>query len=301
MIQLVRSVSFVVSLGLAVVGCSSGEGGEGGGSQPSSSSAGGGGGAPDSFVASACGTCVHDACATAFDACYADPECPAFAECLDACPLSADGDADPACVEACPRGTGTESKRAAAKIDACRDPGPGASCEGCSVGARDATPDVAFLHQVCAASTAQPPCIACQEENCCETYDACIADPACAAYRECVKDAGDLTDACNEANPGGAALYAPDMVCAVYHCAIDTPSCDPAERDPCLACAYSKCALEWVTFEGSEQGFLLGNCIGQCPVGDDVCDEACYDRFPSATEDALAFGECVFTACGEEC
>jgi hypothetical protein len=288
-----------------VAGCSGDEGGTGGDAAASSTSdavTSTGTSSGETWVNSACGACVHQDCRAAFDACSADPECPAYAACLDACPVGATGDVDPTCEAGCPRGTGTESRRAAAKIDACRDPGPGAKCSACAVSTRDGAAGIEILNQTCPAPpTSEIACIACQEQNCCETYDACLANAECAGYRECIRAAGDYTVECAESFPAGVGLAAEDFLCATYHCAIDQDDCNGALREPCLQCAYTSCTKEYVDFLATGNGFLLGNCVGACPVGDDVCDEACYDQFPGSIDAALAFGECALTACGEEC
>jgi hypothetical protein len=250
---------------------------------------------------------VHDACTAAFQGCSADPECPAYVECLDACPVGADGDAEPACEAACPRGTGTESLRAAAAIDACRDPGAGADCVACGVPDRTGVPPIPELNQTCTEPSIETnPCFVCQDEKCCETIAACNANPDCVAYKDCLRSFvgdGDPFNACAVDHPGGVEGFAKGSVCGIYHCATDTEIgvCDPADRDPCLTCAYFECTEEWAALESTAEGFLLGWCVAFCPAGDTACDQACLDAHPSAVEAYIAFGECTFAACGEEC
>lgn len=300
------SVLGVVLAGLLSAACSSDEGGAGGGSSSTSGTGtGGGGAAPATWGASACGTCVHEACAGAFQACLSDPECPAYVDCLDACPVGPDGNVDPTCQAGCPRGTGTESLRAAAAIDACRDPGAGAECTACGIPARSCLPDIPELNQTCTEPSIETnPCFVCQDENCCETIAACDANPDCVAYKQCTRDNADADDPynlCAELHPGGVQDAAAGITCAIYHCAVDTPSCDAAERDPCLECLYCDCALEWSALERTADGFLLSWCIAACPVGDTACDQACLDAHPDSQERYLALAECVFAACGDAC
>lgn len=293
---------FVIAMACASLACSSDEGdGAGGGGDGGSSSQGAGGGG--TWGDGACGACVRDACSTQVDGCLADPECPAYLECLDACPVTETGDVDPSCQSACPRGNGTESLRAAAAIDACRDPGPGADCEACGVRDRTGVPDLPELHQTCPASGDPNACFVCQDESCCDTIAACSAEPDCLAYKECIRtDTGDnpLYD-CGLAHPQGLELFAPGYVCAEYHCAIETPGCTKAERDACFTCLYDVCGKEWAALTRFPEGFLLGWCIGACDVGDTACDDACYDLYPGARDEALQLGECLLAGCTGEC
>lgn len=293
----------VVLAGLLSAACSSEEDGTGGGA---TTAATGSGGAPAAtWGASECGTCVHEACAAAFQACLSDPECPAYAECLDACPMGADGNVDPTCQAACPRGTGTESLRAAAAIDACRDPGAGADCVACGIPGRTCLPDIPELNQTCTEPSVETnPCFICQDENCCQTIATCDANPECVAFKQCLRDnaeANDPYNLCGAQHPDGVQDAAAGITCATYHCAIDTNGCDPDERDPCLDCLFCDCAKEWAELERTAEGFLLVGCVGACPVGDTACDQACFDAHPSAQQGYLALGECLFAACDEDC
>lgn len=295
--------SLMVSLLLA--GCSSDEDGTGGGTSGAGGSGGAGGAEDDSYGSSICGQCVRDACTAEINGCLADPECPAYLECLDACPLAETGDADPTCADACPRGTGTESQRAAAALDACRDPGPGAACEACGVPDRTGVPAFPELNQTgCPASTEDNGCFICQDEQCCQTQDACSANADCQAYKDCFRapDAGDnaFYD-CGLLHPEGVALFAPAYVCAEYHCAVGMENCDKSKRDACFTCLYDVCGTEWAALNRTHDGFMLSWCIGGCAVGDDACDQACFDMYPAAAGAALALGECLLAGCTGIC
>ncbi len=277
-------------------GCSSdsGDGGAGG------AATGSGGAGPATWGDGDCGACVKDACATQVNGCLADPECPAYLECLEACPTTEAGDADPECQAACPRGTGTESRRAAAALDACRDPGAGAACEACGTAPRVDVPPFEELNQTCGASDDTNACFACQDENCCETLAACDAEPDCVAYKDCVREGGDLYS-CGVEHPRGVEVAAPGYVCAEYHCAVGMPSCDKGERDACFTCLYDTCGAEWAALVRTRDGFLSFWCVAECAVGDNACDQACRDLYPAAEDAELQLGECLVAACSEEC
>jgi hypothetical protein len=292
----------LVAMASGALACSSADGGgSGGGGDGGSSPQGAGGGS--TWGDGECATCVRDACATQVDACLADPECPAYLDCLDACPVSDTGDAEPACQAACPRGTGTESLRAAAALDACRDPGPGVGCEACGVPDRAQVPDFPELHQVCGDSVDPNACFACQDENCCETQEACNADPDCVAYKDCFRnDTGPnpFYD-CGLAHPQGVAVFAPGYVCAEYHCAVGMPSCTKAERDACFTCLYDVCGEEWAALYRTRDGFLVSWCVGGCAVGDTACDQACYDLYPDAEDEGFRLAVCLLAGCDGIC
>lgn len=287
----------LLTIALSAACSSESGGGDGGGSSSPAASVGPTGG-PVAFGAGPCGACVRGACASVLAACEADPGCAAYVSCLEACPVGDRGDADPRCGSTCPRGATLDARLLAADVDACRDPGPGSQCAACSVRPRELAPQIAILNQTCGPSAATSACVACQDLYCCETYEACIADRDCAAYRDCAKDEGAFAD-CAERYIEASNLFAPDIVCAKYHCAIDQPSCDRAQRDPCLECAYTRCTKEWAASEGTGDGFLLGDCIGSCE--DPTCERACYDRYPAARDALFAYGACVTVACGGAC
>jgi hypothetical protein len=298
-----RWLSIAATLG--ALACTSDEGNGSGGAGDGGSSPQGAGGAA-TWGESGCGTCVRDACATQIDACLADPECPGYLQCLEACPVTDAGDADPACQAGCPRGTGTESQRATAALDACRDPGPGAGCEACGIPDRAQVPDLPELQQSCPDSADPNVCFACQDESCCESIAACSAEPDCVAYKDCLRaytGENPYYD-CAIDHPAATAVFAPGFVCAEYLCAITSdPSdlCETSGRDACDTCLYDVCGKEWASLLRFPDGFLLRWCIFGCAVGDAACDEACYDLYPSARDEALQLAECLLAGCSGIC
>jgi hypothetical protein len=281
-----------------LAGCGSDDPAGTGGGSGSTAEAGTGGAGPRTYRTSPCGECVHEACAAAFDACSADPECPAYAECLDACPLDERGNADPSCDAACPRGTGSESRRAVAAIGACRDPGVGADCAACNVGQRPVDPPFPEVDQTCTEPSMETEeCFICQDDNCCETQDLCNANAECVAMRECIT-AGGRVETCGIAHRAGADDFAKGSTCQLYRC---SNLCGGA-GESCYDCMFENCGLEWATLNRTGAGLLHQFCVGTCPGGDDACDEVCYDAYPEALADYIALGACVVaTGCPSVC
>jgi hypothetical protein len=270
------------------------------------SGSGGSGGSDASFKASDCGVCVHEACVAAFDACNADPECPAFVACLDACPLVASGDADPACVDACPTGSGTESKQAVAAINACREHGPGAACAACGVDP-DPPHTCPVLNQTCPDPSMETnPCFKCEDEKCCETYAASKANAESGALRQCLVDCyaanGDACEkTCVAQHPDGADDFGAVYGCMLVNCAADTTMCDPIERDACQTCLYDTCGDAQACFFAAPGGYALYGCIVACPIDDKACDQLCYDAYPEAFERFADLASCIDVACKGKC
>jgi hypothetical protein len=137
------------------------------------------------FGASACGSCVETQCASAITTCNSSAECSAYWSCVLGCGVDSSGNVDANCASACPRGsssTGTTDEQA---LDQCRTTGAGASCAACGgdAGADGGNP---IIHQMCTQVTDTTPCFTCEDNNCCNTYAACHADPECAAYKSCL-------------------------------------------------------------------------------------------------------------------
>lgn len=293
---------FLMVTSCTALACGSEETGAGGAGEGGSSPQGAGGGS--TWGDGACGTCVRDACATQIDACLADPECPSYLDCLDACPATEAGDADPACQASCPRGSGTESLRAVAAIDACRDPGAGADCAACGIADRTAVPDFSELNQSCGPSSDPTVCGACQDQSCCDSLAACAAEPACVAYKDCVRGGGaaELYE-CALAHRQGIAVAAPGYVCAEYHCAVGTDmtgQCDPSARDACFTCMFDVCGKEWAALYRTENGFLASWCGSACD-GDTACSQACLDLYPGSEAASLQLAECLLAGCDGIC
>lgn len=289
----------VAMVGLVAPGCGSDA------TMPATSSASSTGGGDCGFACSECGQCVQEACATEIDKCNGDPECATYATCVFACPVAADGNADPACVAACPTGASSEAKKAAAALLACRGEGAGADCQACGV-QENAPPTNPYLNQQCGGSTETNPCFICEDMNCCETYEACKAEPDCAAFKQCLVECpvtGDSLDSmcvyqCGQQHPAGVAQAAPLWSCMYYHCAFEQDMCAESSRDACEHCIYEgSCGDLRAYLTSTVDGFLLDLCILTCPLDDAACDSQCLDTYPSANDAWFNYAQCILAAC----
>jgi hypothetical protein len=239
-----------------------------GGDSPKNSSGSGEGGAGGSsnYGTSECGVCVKDACSTAIDACNADPECPGFLACLFDCPVGDDGNADLDCAAACPTGSTSESKKASAEVGACRIFGDGKACKGCGIPEHPdyTTPE---LNQKCGPPDSDDPCVACNQQHCCELRDACQSDGTCDEFIDCFVacfDGGGTNAACDtecgkQLGDEKLGKWAAFFACSNVFCApeLESNSCDVTERDACSRCFYETCGDPYFGLIGTASGYAL--------------------------------------------
>lgn len=262
---------------------------------------GAGASAADTFGASECGQCVHDACAAVIAACGGDPECAAYVSCLDGCGLNADGNVDEACEQACPRGSGTTAQQAIDELTICRNTGPGASCSACVATGTGGGPGI--LNQSCPGSDDPNPCYECEDEHCCETYAAYEVVPEAVAYKECLLDCLNGGNQgcelqCFEQHPDGLTQWAPRHACLMVYCTTED-TCGEIPLSSCEICVNDHCAESFVALLADPAGYLLWACTADC--ADAACWDTCEATYPSAAPRLESFSACAINQCNAEC
>ncbi|HEX3343490.1 MAG TPA: hypothetical protein VHS09_02910 [Polyangiaceae bacterium] len=291
----------------SALGCSSSSGGAPGAGDASTDTTGA------TFGAGACGQCVATACATAIMACNGAPDCATYLSCLDGCPPGADGNVDPTCAAGCPQATSSTGQSSEAQLTTCRTSGAGASCAGCG-GSTDGGVEGGLLHESCAPDLdAANGCAKCLHEECCDARLACLNDVSCSALVDCESDcqAGLPDDAgpagappdgghyscdewCNAKTNPGLEKYAQYLTCGEVLCQAAS-ACGGG--DTCTACVDTSCATEFVALQGSPDGYLFDECIGQCASGDTTCQSQCIAAYPSVQADFSSLGTCEMQHC----
>jgi hypothetical protein len=268
-------------LGLAVVACES------------DSSAPPPDDTPAGWGVSACGQCVHTACAAAVDACSADPGCAAYLTCLDGCALNALGDVDPACEAACPVPDSSTSRELEHSLTVCRIDGDG---KGCPCGAPSS-----IFDQQCSDSPETNPCWICEDENCCDTYAACQADPDCQAIAPCTQACGEDDDACfNQCfidHAAGMDAWGPRFMCFTVEC---DEECAGETIDPCFGCTLRECERTEIACDSDVSCWLLAFCIGDCG-SDGACVQACNEQYPDGVALFEQHAVCAVDRCADVC
>jgi hypothetical protein len=265
---------------------------------------GAGGGATD-YGNSACGTCVEQtACLSQFNACAADSSCATYLKCLDACPISAVGTADPICENACPTVGGSAGQAAQMEFVACRVSGPGTMCSGCGQLAHPQDPD---FNQTCTPMTDTTACFTCEDNNCCDTYNACLASSDCMAIEACYKTCSMMVpssdtcqDQCYQEHVAGFALWAHRLDCLAYFC-FDADACGIKPLDPCEKCDNLYCADVDAACAHDLQCTLLRDCETPCAPTDQSCYTTCQGQFPSGETLLNTWESCVEDHCANAC
>jgi hypothetical protein len=101
-----------------------------------------------------------------------------------------------------------------------------------------------------------------------------------------------------ELGSGTAILDAcPNEAAAYTKCAACVP--DPADDDPCDACAKQNCCAERKASFGDPNLIAFTECIGAC--SDAACYETCANQYPSIKSTAQALASCQATSCASAC
>ncbi|WP_437725702.1 hypothetical protein [Sorangium sp. So ce861] len=264
----------------------------------------GAGGGEVTYRTSACGACVVEtACVSQVNACAADPGCAAYLDCLDACPLGPDGDADVACERACPPVSGSAGQSAQQAFIDCRASGPGARCAGCGQLPAATDPD---FNQTCPPSMEENKCYKCEDERCCETYQACRDDQDCQDLVACIKacpggaDYPPCEGQCYQDHAAGYERYGHRVACMEHFC-FDDDACGDEPLHPCVECQILHCADEMAACHHDLQCALLESCQVQCESADQACLTACEETFPTAVETHNARLGCALAHCLPAC
>ncbi len=263
-------------------------------------SAGGGGDAGDASVAAwsgACASCLESACAAEVQSCGAESSCSAAIPCFAAC--AAEGPASVSCVDACPAASGTSAQMARAELATCVTSGAQGTCSACVTA--DASGDRnPIIDQTCSPSSETDACFVCEDEQCCETYAECSAEPECVAFGTCMRDCADALDecvtSCEQQHPTGAQTYVRRLACVLHQCA---PECSGFE-DTCRDCTQQKCGPAEVACNADVECFKLVNCAGSCGK-DEACINQCKAQYPASVGLFDDFAGCTILACEIEC
>ncbi|MEZ4228971.1 MAG: hypothetical protein R3B89_07400 [Polyangiaceae bacterium] len=248
-----------------------------------------------------CHVCYTEHCASALTECAYDPSCAAFRECVDGCEPSISGTPDVGCLQACgTRSSGEEVIGCLAEAEE--------TCEACG-GASDAGVDAAecghsLLCQSCSTSTDTNPCWKCQDENCCESDQACRDDPGCLAYFNCIQSCAlDSLRACElecdeQVGAEHFLKFNMKLSCVRLYCG-DPSQCGSEPLTSCELCLDDRCARETVECDSDPQCARIGGCIANCT--DQACYDACYQRYAAGVPLFNASTECLLAECFEPC
>lgn len=250
------------------------------------------------FGASECRACLAETCAGSEMACNGEPACASYLTCLDACPVDEQGALDAECARACRLPQDAEVEALALHVSDCRDRGYGAGC-GCS-SARTLPP---LLQQVCPASTSENACHACEDERCCETKQACLADDDCTAFLACLDQCSLSSSAacnvdCGDLYPEGYELFVTRNACVSFRCGAPS-ECGNDEPDPCVQCWYERCWDELLACDMSSACQRMSSCSVACGAGE--CRDSCDVSDPAAAALRDAFLSCATARCVSEC
>jgi hypothetical protein len=260
----------------------------------------GAGGSGERYGNSECGECALDACGAALAECDADPGCAAYLACLKECPVAADGDADPECEAACPVAEGTTTAEAVARMRYCRESGDGGLlCPPC--GKTQQTDPC--LMQSCGPSEETNPCYKCDDENCCELFEAYLANPEAQALLLCLQACGN-DDFCHfdcyDMHPDGVADVGARMSCLGILCGVECGSAG----NPCNDCTKAKCPSQEIQCGKNADCFLIRVCEVECELlgGEPAaCIETCLAQHPNGVDAFYSLVACVAEECLNVC
>jgi hypothetical protein len=252
------------------------------------------------YAAEMCGQCVIQACTSHVNDCEQDADCSAYLRCYENCPLDVGGMPEPVCAGQCLSAT-PQGSLATAFADCARSAQE--TCSACA----GRNP---ILHQTCTPMTDTTPCYTCEDDQCCQTYETCSADPDCKALKGCLTDclSGVADDAgspgaapdggsceviCGQAHPKGLIEWAPRLTCLSVLC----PAACGTPPSACQTCVYQKCADAFANLNGTPQGYLFNSCVGACPTGANACTAACAAQYPTAQAASQALTSCISANC----
>lgn len=258
---------------------------------------------PNAWSTGQCGSCALTNCARERGLCDAEPSCVAHAKCAEACPADARGLLDAACLAQCPLVEESGGARVRAAYDSCLVGRGMSACDTCPL--TKLPPSVErILSQQCQPSTETNACYACEDERCCETYQACVDEPECKQeLQPCLvacKSDKRCAAACYASHPGGVQTWARRQSCLVANC--KTECGEPA--DACVACVIDgPCRETEVRCDSDEGCFLIRACIdATCPDVTDACVQTCKK---SASEVSGRFFDefvsCALLSCSDVC
>jgi hypothetical protein len=257
------------------------------------------------FSGSECEACLVSSCSGELDECESDPECGGYWNCLGKCELNARGGADESCEARCIDAAGKPPGEVRLRASTCLWSGEGASCGACGATApRDVT---GITSQMCPDSTETNACYECEDENCCETYAACAANPECVALKDCVADCGDdnaCAVACSDLHPGGVRDWGTRYSCVWLQCGDErcfTPDDGPYVPNPCVDCMRAGCGDLYVACQSDPECYRLWDCVSLCAAGDTACIEGCQAEHPDAVSAFDAVAVCSLHRCAAAC
>lgn len=308
-----RGLAVLIACMAAVMATGCGGDG-GGGSSPTPDGGADADAAGTTWGNSSCGTCVQSSCGSEIQTCSQDPGCAAHLTCLEACPVGADGDLDPGCEANCPAASGSTGVDAVQAFDDCRQTGAGASCAGCGgvapdggdggdADAGDGGCAVPLLCEQCAPSTDPNACYKCEDENCCDSHAACLADADCEVYRVCMQSECPSTyslsqciEFCDSAHgTAGYEKFFTRVTCVEAKCLSEC-----ANETPCVKCENDHCASEFAECDSHEACSRASFCVGDCN-GDQACLAGCKAKYPGAEPALDAKINCLLAYCGTTC
>jgi hypothetical protein len=259
-------------------------------------SAGTAGGALASYGASACASCLRDACAEPLDACKGEPDCTAWLECVDGCPVDPEGGVDASCEASCGDAPPVAGAAVQAALEGCQERAA-ADCTDCGSGGAGPGSTLPVLNQHCQPSSADDRCERCLADECCVSESVCVLSDECAQVHSCINDCGPAScwKACFDANPKGAKEVLERFVCLFAFCATAEACFD--ENDPDLDCDNAHCmesrSLCWL----DPDCYFLTVCMSECDE-DAECEEACRAQVDFDVEQAFdTWATCFFVSC----
>lgn len=264
-------------------------------------------GIPDATIAdgawgtTACAACTIAACNLERAECSADPGCALNLDCIEACPAQPDGDPDAACVAACPVAPATASETPRRALERCRLVGRATDCPTCAAAGlrRYRNP---LLTNTCESTTwdagpgatpVQEQCAKCLSQRCCESRDACRADPTCFDLKDCYAACKDTAcnDACYAMYDASIAHLFGFVSCATVRCGAECGD----QPDACGSCIYGPCADPFIDCRSDHDCYLLSECIAPCK--EFACLEVCNAKYPAAVRTFESLTLCTQARC----
>lgn len=165
------------------------------------------------------------------------------------------------------------------------------------------SPSKKIAAQVCQPSSDPNPCYACDDNNCCEVFQACQSNDHCKQIRPCIDDCSgslsECTQQCFDKWPLGSELFAIRLACVTQKC---TEECLGSPPNVCQLCTYEKCSDENLDCAGDASCQVLSQCVGDCN-GSTKCINGCHETYgglKTSTKFERYLG-CVIENCSTPC
>lgn len=146
-------------------------------------------------------------------------------------------------------------------------------------------------------------CTDCLYANCNQTYCGCFDNQECVLLVNCLQGCqGDQAcqQTCMNDHPAGVtdALLVSD--CTAISCDAECPGAGQ-DLPPCQECLFTMCETEIDACFANPDCFALLECVQNCPMGDQACQQQCASQHIGGIALAQAVLSCGNTNCGAQC